>query len=101
MPQKTHASVATDPTIATGFLPTDSAEEPKGKVESIAARKPKVTTSIPTPVPTDREVCLKTITDESGSQRQEGYQRRVIQVMCKAKPAEKNAQGTPIPAKLG
>ena len=63
----------------------------KGKVDPIARRRPKVTTSIPTPVPTDREVCLKTITDERGSKGQEGYERHVIRVMCKAMSYEKNA----------
>jgi hypothetical protein len=46
-----------------------------------------VRTSIPTPLPPDREVCLKTITEES-KEGEEIVDHHVIRVMCKVEPLE-------------
>jgi hypothetical protein len=69
----------------------------KGK-KSSAWRIPKVRTTIPAPVPTDREVCLKTITEQNGSKGQEGFEEHVIRVMCKVVPFQKNAKKGQSPA---
>jgi hypothetical protein len=71
----------------------------KGKVERSTLRFPKVTTSIPSPVPTDREVCLKTITEQNGSKGQEGFEQHVIRVMCKVVHYQQKAGKAPTPAK--
>ena len=70
----------------------------KGK-NSSAWRIPKVRTTIPVPVPTDREVCLRTITEQNGSKGQEGFEEHVIRVMCKVVPVQEKAKTAPTPAK--
>jgi len=46
-------------------------------------RSSTVTSSIPTPVPTDREVCIWTTTERMGVEGEEGFEQHVIRVMCR------------------
>jgi hypothetical protein len=63
-----------------------------------SGRTSKVTTSIPSPVPKDQEVCITTITESRGKKGEEGFEQHVIRVMCKVVSNKEKTEKAETPA---